>query len=179
MSSGEHIRLGVLTRTYGLAGGLRLALDDDTTPLISVPCDAWIGYSAAFVEPVRLERYERRSRELICHFAGIADRSAAEKLLDRALFLPAEALEYVEPLSHPRLVGYEVRDDSGKKLGTITSIFRTPAHFIWQVESDGHEWMMPAIDQFVAAVRHELHTAIVRPIPGMVIEEPEHGEPET
>lgn len=176
ISSGSRVRLGVLTRTYGLAGGIRLAVDGDAVPTVAAPCEAWIGYSAAFVEPIRLERCERRGNEMTCYFVGIRDRNAAEPLLDRALFLPADMLSYNEPLSNPMLIGYEVRDEAGEHLGLIASIFKTPAHFIWQVESGQREWMMPAINRFIAEIRHDERIAIVRPIPGMVTEEPEHDE---
>lgn len=176
MSSGSHVRLGVLTRTYGLAGGVRLALDGDPIPTIATPCDARIGYSDTFTQPIRLERSDSRSGEVICYFAGLTDRDKAETVLDRALFVPMESLSYEQPFAHPRLVGYEVRNESGEMLGRIGSIFKTPAHYIWQVESEEREWMMPAIDQFVVDVRHDDRIAIVRPIPGMVAEEPENDE---
>lgn len=176
MSNASRIRLGVLTRTYGLAGGVRLSVDSDAIPTIATPCDVSVGFSESFTETLRLERFEDRGTDLICYFAGITVREAAERLLDRALFVSAEVLGYREPLSNPQLVGYDVLDESGEMLGRIGSIFRTPAHFIWMVESDAGEWMLPAIDAFVVEIRHEERKAITRPIPGMVTEEPEHGE---
>ena len=176
MSTGSHLRLGVLTRTYGLAGGVRLALDGDAIPTIATPCDVRIGYSDAFTQPIRLERADSRSGEVICYFAGLTDRDKAAVVLDRALFVPFESLSYEQPLAHPGLIGYEVRDESGEMLGRIRSIFKTPAHYIWQVEAQEREWMMPAVDQFVIELRHDDRMAIVRPIPGMVVEEPENDE---
>lgn len=177
MSSGSRLRIGVLTRSYGLAGGVRCMLESDAVPAsIAVPCEGWIGYSESFLQPLRLERYEIRSSDLICFFAGVKSREDAANLVDRALFLPTEAVSYEHPLSHPGLVGYEVRDEVGELLGRIGSIFRTPAHFIWMVRSDEREWMVPAIDQFVREVRHGDRVAVVRPIPGMVVEEPEDDD---
>jgi 16S rRNA processing protein RimM len=177
MTSGSRLRIGVLTRTYGLHGGVRCALDSDAVPAaIAVPCECWIGFSESFLRPIRLERYELRTDDLICYFAGVNDREAAAGLADNALLLPAEAVSYKEPLSHPSLIGYEVRDEGGEALGVIGSIFRTPAHFIWLVESDGREWMVPAIDEFVREVRRDERVAVVRPIPGMVVEEPEDDD---
>jgi 16S rRNA processing protein RimM len=176
MSSGSRIRLGVLTRTYGLGGGIRCTLDSEAFPSIATPCDAWTGYSEAFLQPIRLERYERRPEDLILYFAGITTREEAEGLFDRALFLPAEALSYEQHLSHPLLVGYEVRNEAGETLGTIAAIFKTPAHFIWSVTSGDREWMVPAIDQFVVDLRHDDRVAIVRTIPGMVEDLEEHDD---
>lgn len=176
MSSGSRIRLGVLTRTYGLAGGIRCTLDSEAVPSLALPCDAWTGYSEMFLQPIRLERAERRPDELILYFNGITTREKAEGLLDRAIFLPAEALGYDQPLAHPLLVGYEVRSEEGEPLGTIVSIFKTPAHFIWSISSEEREWMMPAIEQFVVELRHDQRVAIVRTIPGMVEDLEEQGD---
>lgn len=176
MSSGTRIRIGILTRPSGLAGAIRCALDAEAIPTIATPCDTAIGYSESFTEPIRLERYEERSGDLICYFAGITTREAAARIADRALYLPMEALSYRNPLSAPLLIGYEVRDEAGTVLGTLESIFQTPAHYIWQVRNGTEEWMVPAIEQFVLDVRHQDRVAIVRPIPGMVIEEPEERD---
>jgi len=171
ISSGPRIRIGVLTRTYGLGGGIRCTLDSVAPPVLATPCDAWCGYSEAFVEPIRLLRYERRPGEFIVYVAGITNREDAARLFDRALFVPAEALSYEQPFAHPLLVGYEVRNEAGEVLGTIGSIFRTPAHFVWQVTSGDREWMIPAIEQFVIELRDEERVAVVRPIPGMMEDE--------
>lgn len=143
---------------------------------IDVPCEGWVGYSESFLQPVRLERCEIRSSDLICFFTGMKSREDAANLTERALFLPTDAVHYKQPLAHPGLVGYQVRDEGGEILGEIGAIFKTPAHFIWLVRSDEREWMVPAVDEFVREVRHGERVAIVRPIPGMVAEEPEEDD---
>ena len=167
-SERTRIRIGVIGRTFGLDGGVRCALDAEAVPTIAVPCAAWLGYSASYTREITLERYEARSDEIICFFVGIGDRSAAESLLDQALFLAAESVRYADELINPRLVGFQIRDEQGTVLGVVTSIFRTPAHAVWQIESDAREWLLPAISQFVLAVLDDERAAIVRTIPGMM-----------
>ncbi len=176
MSSGSRVRLGVLTRTFGLAGGIRLSIDGDAVPMLAAPCEVSLGFSESFTEPFRLERYEARVGNVTCYFAGYTSRESAERLLDRALFVDMGLLSYEDPLANPQFVGYEVFDESGENLGNIISIFKTPAHFIWMIRLEGREWMIPAIEQFVVESRHAERKVIVRPIPGMVVEEPEDGE---
>lgn len=177
MSSGPRLRIGVLSRAYALAGGIRCILDSDAVPAsIAVPCECWIGYSESFLRPIRLERYEIRSGDIICYFSGTSSPEAAAAITDQALFLPMEAVSYDHTLAHPALIGYSILDEAGELLGTIASIFKTPAHFIWLVRSAEREWMLPAIDEFVREVRHEERVAVIRPIPGMVVEEPEDDD---
>ncbi len=102
----------------------------------------------------------------------------AEEYRDQALYISPDSLTYREPYSNPGLAGYEVLDEQDRLLGTITSVIKTPAHYIWAVDFNGEEWMVPAIDEFVVEVRHDSRTAIVRLIPGFLPDEPSGNEEE-
>lgn len=175
MNDSARIRLGVLTRTFGLAGGLRCTVETGTVPAVATPCDAWVGYTDTFGETLRLERSDRRPQEIICYFAGIDDREKAERLVDRALFMSTDVLDFGDSMAHPLLVGYRVLDEQGGDLGTIEAIFRTPAHVVWQIDRNGAEWLLPAVDQFVVEVQHAERRAVVRPIEGMIEDADEPG----
>src|SRR5688572_23366111 len=103
-----RLRLGVLTRTHGLAGGLRCALDGETVPTVTVPVDAWIGYSESFLRPLRLERFEPVQGDPICFFEGIDSHAKATELVDHAVYVPEETIRYENPFSDPRVIGYSV-----------------------------------------------------------------------
>ena len=176
MPEESRFRLGVLSRTFGLAGGLRCTPDTGSTPAIETPCEAWIGYSEAFAEAHRLERVEIRPDGLVCWFEGITTREQAELLSDRALFLPSHAVGFESPLADPKLFGYQVREEgTGRDLGAIAGMFKTAAQQIWTIVTDDREWMLPAIDEFVVEIRHEERIAIVRLIPGMFDDEGDEG----
>jgi 16S rRNA processing protein RimM len=170
------LRLGVLTRTFGLAGGLRLSLDTEVVPQIEAPCDVRLGFSETFNRSGRLLRYEDHNGTLICFFDRVTTQQEAKELLDHALFLPESAVAYADPMAHPKLIGYRVVSEGGEELGTIDGIFKTSAHYIWGIDSGGKEWMMPAIPEFLVEIRGEERLAIVRPIPGMFTEEPDDEE---
>jgi 16S rRNA processing protein RimM len=179
MADQRFIRLGVLTRTFGLDGGLRCRLDLELVPTIEAPCDARVGFSESYASPRRLVRYQDHSGTLICFFEGITSEERGQELVDQALFLPEENVTYPDTLAHPRLIGYRVQSEEGKDLGEIRTIFKTSAHHVWEIASATGEWMMPAIGEFLVELQHERRLAIVRPIPGMVDlegDEDEKGE---
>ena len=167
MSTQNRQRLGVLGRSFGLAGGVRLATDSLALPQVATPCTVWIGYSESFVEPRRLVRCEEHSGSLICYFDGVTSRDAAEELADRALWIEPEALRFDNPFADARLVGYAVRDEEGRDLGSIVDILGSRAQYVWSIRNGEKEWMMPAVDEFVREIRSDDRLAIVRPIPGM------------
>lgn len=175
MSTQERQRLGVLTRSFGLHGGIRCALDSIAVPVVSTPCDAWLGYSESFTEARRLVRCEEHSGSLICYFDGVTTRDAADALADRALWIDSGALRFDDPFSDIRLLGFAVRDEEGRDLGSIVGIAGTRSQYVWEVADGGREWMIPAVDEFVREIRTDERTVVVRPIPGMIDEEPENS----
>lgn len=176
MSTQNRQRLGVLTRSFGLQGGIRCALDSFVVPTVMTPCEAWLGYSESFLQARRLERCEDHSGSLICYFDGVTTREAADALADRALWIPADAIRFDDPFSDIRLIGYAVRDESGRDLGTIAGISGTRTQFVWEITLGEREWMLPAVDEFVREIRTDEHIVVVRPIPGMVDEATEAEE---
>jgi 16S rRNA processing protein RimM len=173
MSANNRQRLGVLTRSFGLTGGIRCALESIAVPTVTTPCDAWLGFSESFVEPRRLVRCDEHSGSLICYFDGVTTREAADALADRALWLDPEVLRFDDPFSDSRLIGYAVRDELGRDLGSITGILGTRAQYVWEVTAGAREWMIPAVDEFVREIKTDEHLVVVSPIPGMFDEEPD------
>ena len=178
MADATRIRLGVLTRPHGLKGGLRCTLDYPEMPVIALPCTVAVGFSESFNSPYELIAYEPGRGEIVCHFRGFDDRDTALELADKALFVPRSAVSYGTAVADPGLVGFRVRDEEGNLLGTVTGIFRTPAHYIWTVEDagSGEEWMVPAIDEFVVDMDEEKGEIIIRPIPGLRGEDQEEAD---
>ncbi len=170
-STPSRIRLGVLTRTHGLDGTLRCTLDFETVPTVGVPSPAWIGYTEAFGTMMTLVFCQAHGDELLCRLEGIGTREEAQKFVDQALFLPPESIGYGNELIDPGVIGFQARSESGEPVGTITGLFRTPAHYIWTIEHEGREWMLPAITEFVVELNRAEKVAVVRPIPGMISEE--------
>lgn len=168
LPSDSLVRIGVLVRPFGLAGGLRCELDIDAVPIIATPARAFVGYSASFIEPIELRRCDSRNNDIICYFTGTERREDLDTLIDKGLWLPGEALSYADPNIHPRLFGYQVVDMKGHLLGTISSIVRSAAHPIWGITRDGVERLLPAVEPFVASIDHRERTVVIRPIPGLL-----------
>ena len=168
-------RLGVLTRTHGLAGGLRCAVDGETTPSVAAPCDAAIGYSESFLQPIRLARYEVIQGDPLLFFEGVTSAEKAAELVDRAVFLEESLISYENPYSDPRVIGYDVRSEQGEDLGKIDGIIRTPAHYIWSVRKGEREWLLPATEPFVLSFEDDARCVTVRLIPGLLGDEEEEG----
>lgn len=162
------VRLGVLTRAFGLEGKLRCKLDHEVIPQIATPCAAWIGYSASFARPARLAQCQAHGDDLLCTLEGVGTKEGADAMVDQALFLEPAAIQYSDPLTDPGIVGFQLYSPEGEPMGEVIGLQQTAAHAVWTVQSGGNEWLFPAVPAFVAALNHEERTATIVTIPGMM-----------
>jgi 16S rRNA processing protein RimM len=104
--------------------------------------------------PVESIRYAGNGRTPIVKSPKISDRSAAEAMIGRQVFLRPEDLAPLDADSFyvKELVGAEVYDEGGALIGTVKEIVDNPAHDIIIVEHDGGSFMLPLVDVFVRSV---------------------------
>ena len=178
MTDSRFIRLGVLSRPHALEGGLRCMLDNPSVPAISVPCTVKVGFSESYAQDRTLVRYEAGRGEVVCFFQGVDTREKAMELMDQALFIEPDLLSYEKPYADPGLIGFEIRDEDDRLLGTVAGMLLTNAHYIWRVEEEGREWMLPAIEEFVLGIDEEAQVIVVRLIPGLYDDDQEVAEDE-
>ncbi|HID39682.1 MAG TPA: 16S rRNA processing protein RimM [Calditrichaeota bacterium] len=125
--------------------------------------DRW---QALLVESVRLT-----GRFVYIKFAGIHSRNEAEKLRDRELFIEQNDLL---PLENDAfyihdLIGLNVENESGQRLGTITDVESYPANDVYVVSSaGGDEYLIPAIIDVVLHVDLQTRKMVIREMEGLL-----------
>ncbi len=166
------VAVGRITRAHGVHGevavmpltevaerfdpGSRVVLDDDPARVLEV-------------DAVRPHR-----DRLLVTFHGVEDRTAAERLAGRYVFVGAEeSPELPEDAFWPhQLVGAEVLTDTGDRLGTLAEVVHTDANDIWVARAeDGSETLVPALKDVVVAVDTAAGRVVVREIPGLTVPE--------
>jgi len=109
---------------------------------------------------------------VLVRFAEIADREAASALSGAYLFVPRGSSPSLPEGSYwpHQLEGCEVRTTSGRVLGEIREIVRTPANDVWATAGpDGAEVLIPALRDVVESVDVEARRVVVRDIPGLTV----------
>lgn len=97
-------------------------------------------------------------------------RTAAEALKGQLLFVDEQhrvRLPAGKYFVHD-VLGLEVRDDLGRALGTVADVLHTPANDIYVVRGDAHEFMIPAVREFIEAIDLERRTMTVHLIDGLL-----------
>jgi 16S rRNA processing protein RimM len=145
----EHVRIGYVRRAVGLNGEVEVEpLTDDTgrfKPGLSVRA----GAAVRQVEAVR-----NGAGTLVLKLIGVEDRDLADDL--RGKYLEIETAE-VQPLPegsyyHWQLLGLEVFDIAGTRLGEITDIIDNPANDIYLLSAEDRQVLVPAVSEVVRSI---------------------------
>jgi 16S rRNA processing protein RimM len=165
--------VGVVTGVHGLSGEVSIQNRSDNP-------DRWVAGGSVLREDgaaLTIESSRRHGRRLLVHFAGVEDRTTAERLRGAVLVVPESWLPQLDAdewWAH-QLEGCEVRTRSGRVLGTLREVIPNPANDLWvAVDEDGRETLVPALADVLVDVDVGARRIVVEDVPGLTVpEEPE------
>ena len=144
--SHEPITLAAITGAHGVAGEVRLKLLGDG--LESLKAHKHYNDGALTLQKIRSDN----KGGAIARFAGIDNRTAAEKLRGTTLSVSRNDLPPLEDgeFYHSDLIGLAVVTDSGEPVGEVRAIENFGATDIVEIEKpDGKSFMIPLTEQAV------------------------------
>lgn len=147
--------MGRIVGPFGVQGWLKVK------PFTEFPdslgeFDAWVVSGPGGWQVRALEGFEVHSKGPVGKIAGCDDRDAAERLRDRDVAVPREALGEADEgtLYQVDLVGLEVVEEGGGALGRVESFFETGETSVMVVRGE-RERLIPFVPDFVKAVDRE------------------------
>ena len=160
-----RVLAGRVVGAHGLRGGLRVRVaDGGEESLLAVP-QLWL---AAPGEPERrhtvVEAGAGRRGEVRVTLTDVADRESAERLRGAEIWIEAAQLGELPPGEYWafQLMGCEVEDAAGRKLGRVREIRGTGAQDVLVVEgADGTQHLIPAVQQWWREVDLERRRIVV------------------
>jgi 16S rRNA processing protein RimM len=162
----DEVKIGYVVRAHGVRGGLRVRCDGDAILALERVLVDGREYVIEHVQPER--------GEFLLQLGGVRDRDAAEALRGRTLAAhraqlppPAEDELYVADL-----VGCEVLDGAGARLGEVKDTFHSGAHEILLVSDGAREFMLPFVAPIVTAVDVGARRIVCDPPEGLIDLEP-------
>lgn len=110
------------------------------------PESAWQSY--------RLRGCKAHGKGIVAAFVGVADRTAAEKLVGLYIAAPREALPAtgLDEYYWADLVGLAVENTAGVALGSVSGLLSTGAHDVLQVQDGDTERLIPFVGAYVLDV---------------------------
>ncbi len=103
---------------------------------------------------LRLKACRMHGGGLIASFDEIEDRTAAERLGKQFVGAPREAMPAPAEDEYywADLIGLEVRNAAGERLGTVAGLIETGAHDVLQVKEGDDERLIPFVEAYVPEV---------------------------
>jgi 16S rRNA processing protein RimM len=148
--------MGRIVGSFGVQGWIKVKPFTESADALG-GFDRWVvkdrgGWRAAAVEDFALH-----SKGPVGKLAGCETREAADALRGADVAVPREALGEAEEgsLYQVDLVGLEVVDEGGEKLGTVESFFETGAGSVMVVAGPARPRLIPFVDVFVKSVDRE------------------------
>lgn len=174
----SRVVLGRVRGAHGLRGQLRVQLFGDGPENLARLPEVALAPGADEPEVARYEVLRctaGRRGEARLSLAGVKDRDAAEALRGLLVLGEPSHLEVLPPGDHYwyELVGCEVVDEGGRRLGRIRELWDTGAHDVLVVEREGGaDVLIPAAGEWLHRVDPEARRVVVHLLPGLLEPDP-------
>jgi 16S rRNA processing protein RimM len=161
--------VGKVTKAHGLRGEVTVLVLSEVDSRFELGAVLHLEDGRALtVAAVRPDR-----GRLLVTFEGYDDRTAAEELHGRYLFIPhSDVPELPEGSFWPhQLEGCEVVTEAGRQLGVIREVVLGVANDIWITGPPEAEVLIPALKDVVVSVDVGARRVVVRDVPGLTVPE--------
>jgi 16S rRNA processing protein RimM len=144
-----HAAVGRVLSTRGLRGELKIEPLTGKADYFTAGRTLWIATTSYEIEASR-----RQKGLVLLKLSGVDSVEAAEALRGRLLSLPESELAPLadgEYYAH-EIVGLEVYDGEGVRLGKVVDLFPTGSNDVYVVDGPRGELLLPAIDDVIIEV---------------------------
>jgi 16S rRNA processing protein RimM len=148
---GGYLLVGVVGRARGLKGHVRVRpFTDDPARFLGLE-SAWVEENGRY-SLVGIAEADVNGADVWLRFEGCEDRTAAEKLNGRELFVSREDAVKLPPGAHfiADIVGCAVEDGEGHFLGRVSDVLQSGAADVYMLSGGpGGEVMFPALKSVI------------------------------
>lgn len=147
------VPLGEIVTTHGIDGWLKLKLYNPLTSVLTAPREITLGKGG--VSSTReLELTRPHKGHLLMKLRDIDRIDDAEPWVGYLVSVSEAALEPLEPgeFYHYQVVGLDVFDLKGERIGVVTRIWSKPGGVLYVVAGDSKEYLIPAVKELIEKV---------------------------
>jgi 16S rRNA processing protein RimM len=152
---GDVVAVGRIGKAHGIRGDLFVEPWTDF-PQERFGAGAELHLHSGIRPPLTVVVARDHSGKLVVHFAGVEDRSAAERLRGEVLVIPEstrEPLEDPDEFYDSDLIGLAAELADGGPLGVVTEVLHIPSSSLLAVVDDaGREHLVPFRKEIVPVV---------------------------
>lgn len=163
------VPLGEIVATHGLDGWLKLNPFNPKTAafdsISGITLEHKGGRSAH-----ELESSKFHGRQILVKLKGVDHIDDARRWVPSTLLVDAEALGALAPgeYYHHEVVGLEVYDLGGERIGVISRVCSTPAGELYVVQGAAKEHLIPAVKDIIEKVDFAARRVVINPPAGLL-----------
>ena len=162
--------IGRVSKAFGIRGEVVILPMTESLERFKRLKRIYLGRTAKETDRFTIEYVRVGSRGVRLKLVETPDRTKAELLVGSLIFVDEK--QRVEPKRGAHfihdVVGLAVLDEHNNNLGIVKDVLRMPAQDVYVVEYNGHEWMIPAVKEFVMSIDVATKTMRVKLIDGLV-----------
>lgn len=150
--------IGQITKPHGLKGELSMNFDDDIFD--RVDCPYLICEVDGLLVPFFIEEYRfKTDSSALIKFIDIDSAEQAQQLVGSTVYFENKFIEEgdEEEVSLNYFIGFDIKDGEAL-VGTITDIDDQTENWLFVVERDGNELLIPAHEEFITDIDHQNRT---------------------
>lgn len=165
------LRVGEIVGVHGVKGEVKVQVSSDDL-------NAFLNYRALLLQKSAADRREAyqvaasriHGGRVLVSLTGVNSRDEAEALIGSTVWVEREQLA---PLRQGEfywqdLLGFAVLTAEGASLGTLSGFHATAGHDLLVVRGTGREYLIPAVEAFVADIDFADRRLVVDPPEGLL-----------
>ncbi|MGA2409043.1 MAG: ribosome maturation factor RimM [Candidatus Binataceae bacterium] len=169
--SRKLLKIGRVAGIHGLAGALRLKLDNPDSSVLATADEIFIARDRIAPSAYRIRAVSALNNGAVkLALEGLCDPDAASALKGASVLIDAVLLPAKQPdeFYYHEAVGCAVRTTGGRELGVIEEVFATGANDVWVVRGGGAEVLVPVIADVVKSMDFRARKIVIEAVPGLL-----------
>ena len=159
----EVFKIGQFGKPHGIKGEIALVtnsdvLDNSEDPYIICELDG-------ILVPFFIEEYRYKTDTVILvKLKNVDDEKAAREFSNREVFYSLDEVDeedLVGEMTWDSFIGYQVIDEVQGKIGEITDVDESTINVLLQIDREGEEVLLPAVEELILSADHENKRLIV------------------
>ena len=163
------IPLGEIVATHGLEGWLKIQPFNPQSTALDSGREVFVHREGTRC-PHQLEDKRPHNRQTLVKLHGIDTIDAAKPLIGAQICVTEDSLPALKPgeYYHFQVIGLEVADTAGRRIGTISRTWIAGGREIYVVAGATKEYLIPAVKEIVEKVDFETGIMIINPPDGLL-----------
>ena len=163
------VPLGEIVTTHGLNGWLQLHAFNPATSALCPGVDVFLTYGER-QSAHQIEASSPHKKRFLIKLRDINSIEDATPYVGSTLAIGEAALETLEPHQyyHYQIIGFDVFQLNGDRVGKISSTMSTSAGELYVVQGSDKEHLIPAVKEIIERVDFDARKIIINPPAGLL-----------